>query len=303
MLTRVLAATSALLFAAPMAPAAAAPAVPDMTGYTAVTAEGYLRAGSAYFRTPDGLSCAIRPDTYIAGCDGTLPGAPAGANEIVLGLDGTLAGYHQTAATQFGAPAGMTAPVLPVGSKIVVDDYECAVGAAAGPVTVCTKGTPPAQWFVLSASGGGLGPRTAGIPDGFPDPKDYLLTDTSYVVGAGPKNMFPTFTVADGLACSIVMYSGGQLGCDGKLPGVTDGSNEIYAELPGGVGMRKSDNPAYGKPAYPGPVLQLPAGHRISQQGASCMALADGGVACVGTLAGATEGFIVSPSGTSTFGS
>lgn len=290
-----------LLTIGPVGPAHAAPAVPDLSGYAEVSPNGYLDDSgvAVYFRTPDGLSCAIRPSTYIAGCDGALPGAPPDANEIALAPDTSLGGYRQTANPQFTRP-GTTAPaVLPVGQKIVFQDYECAVGA--GSVTMCTKGTPPAQWLVLSPSGSGIGPRTEGLPDNVPDPSDFVLSDESYVVGAGAKNMFPTFTVGTGLTCKIAMYSGGQIGCDGPLPGVTGGENEIFAELPGEVGLRKTNTPTFSTPAYPGPIRRLPPGHRVTELGGTCMAT-DGGVACYGDMAGHSQGFVVSPGGTWTFG-
>lgn len=42
-------------------------------------------------------------------------------------------------------------------------------------------------------------------------------------------------------------------------------------------------------------------GYRVSEMGTTCMAT-EGGVACLGTLAGQTQGFQVSPAGTTTFG-
>ena len=52
---------------------------------------------------------------------------------------------------------------------------------------------------MIAPSGTGVGPRTAGLPPGFPDPNDYLVGDESYVVGIGAKNLFPVFTVGGGL--------------------------------------------------------------------------------------------------------
>jgi hypothetical protein len=283
--------------------ASATPPAPDLSGYQQTPVDPYVDGaaggGEVYFQTPDGLLCAIRPATGVAGCDGKLPASLPGVNEIVLAGDVLARGLRATANPLFVKPSGAAAPVLPVGHKITFADFECAVGD--GPTTVCTKGDPVAQWMMVSAERTGVGPATAGLPEGFPDPNDFVTGDDSYVVGTGPKNMFPVFTVAGGLTCSMVLYSGGQIGCDGPLPGVRGGENEVDLQLPGPVGLRRTDAPKYSTPAYPGHIRQLPTGYRINGQGGVCMAT-DGGVSCYGTLAGEAQGFQVSPAGTTTFG-
>lgn len=286
--------------------ASSASGVPDLSGYRVMPIDGFVdnaaAQGEVYFQTPDGLLCAIRPAHGSAGCDGKLPGTRAGVNEIVLAADVVARGLRATANPQFVKPSGGAAAVLPVGSKIVFQDFECAVGD--GPVTLCTKspgGAAPTQWLQISAAKTGVGPATAGLPESFPDPNDFVVGDDTYIVGAGAKNLFPVFTVGNGLTCTIAMFSGGEVGCNGPLPGVRGGENEIFAQLPGPVGMHKTDEPKYDTPAYPGTVRQLPAGYRVSQQGTTCMAT-EGGVACFGTIAGQTQGFNVAPGGTSTFG-
>lgn len=289
-----------------VAPAAAEPVsgAPDLSGYRVVPADTFVdnlvAQGEVYFQTPDGLLCAIRPAHGSAGCDGRLPGARAGVNEIVLAADVTDRGLRATANPQFVKPSGSAAPVLSTGSKIVYQDFECAVGD--GPTTLCTKGSGDTlQWMKISADETGIGPATTGLPEGFPDPNDFVVGDDTYIVGAGAKNLFPVFTVGNGLTCTIRIFSGGDIGCNGPLPGVSGGENEIFAQLPGPVGMRKTDDPQYDTPAYPGTVRQLPVGYRVSEMDATCMST-EGGVACFGTLAGQVEGFEVSPEGTSTFG-
>ncbi|MGB3480739.1 MAG: hypothetical protein WBB07_00800 [Mycobacterium sp.] len=303
---RVILAASALVVLAgsAAAPAAAEPTgAPDLSGYRSVPAEGFVDSlvaqGEVYFQTPDGLLCAIRPAHGSAGCDGRLPGARAGVNEIVLAADVAARGLRATANPQFVKPAGSAAPVLPVGSKIAYQDFECAVSEDA---TLCTKSSGDTlQWLEISAERTGVGPATPGLPASFPDPNDFVVGDDTYIVGAGAKNMFPVFTVGDGLTCTIAMFSGGEIGCNGHLPGARSGENEIFAQLPGPVGMRKTDDPKYDKPAYPGTIRQLPTGYRVNQMGAMCMAT-EGGVACYGTLADQTQGFQVTPGGASVFG-
>lgn len=273
--------------------------MPNLSGYRTVPADDFVANGVAYFRTPDGLQCAILPAITTAGCDGRLPATPAEVDEIVLAADVNSRGFHATSNPLFAAPAGRAASGLAEGSKIAYGEFECAVGS--GPTTLCTKGTPVTQWMVITAAGTGIGPATEGLPPGFPDPNDFVVGDDTYVVGSGPKNMFPVFTVEGGLTCSIRIFSGGEIGCDGTLPGVSGGENEIFAQLPGAPGIRRTDSPKFSNPDYPGTIKQLPVGHRVKGIGATCMAIT-GGVACYGTLAGRTQGFQVSPAKTMTFG-
>lgn len=285
-------------------PAAASPAAPDLSSYQAAPVERYLdssaNGGEVYFQTPDGLLCAMRPAQGRAGCDGPLPGVAVPANEIVLSADQHSRGLRASATPQFVKPTGGAARVLEVGHKITLADFECAVGQ--GPKTVCTKGTPVTAWMEVSADDTGIGPPTADLPTGFPDPIDFVGSDDSYIVGVGPKNMFPVFTVNDGLTCKMALFSGGEIACDGKLPGIENGDNEVFTRVPGPVGTRKAGNPPFSTPTYPGPIRQLPAGHRIDSHGGTCLALTDGGVACVAAAGGPLQGFVVTDEQTSTFG-
>ena len=288
------------VLASSTAPAGAeAQAMPDLSGYATVSTYPFVMGNEVYFQTPDGLLCAIQPARGAAGCDGRLPGTPAEVNEIALSPDASTRGLLATANHRFVKSTGNAAPLLREGQKIVFEDFECAVGA--GSFTACVKGQPVSQWMVVSPNGTGVGPKTDGLPPGFPDPNDFVVGDETYIVGQGAKNLFPVFTVDGGLTCSIVVFSGGEIGCDGPLPGVTGGENEVFAQLPGTTGTRRTDSPKFSTPAYPGPIKQLPVGFRVNGIGSTCMAIT-GGAACFGTLAGATQGFEVSSSGVSTFG-
>lgn len=290
--------------ASPAAPAGAEPlatgptSAPDLSGYTEVNPDAFVASGEAYFQTPDGLLCAIQPNRGAAGCDGRLPATLLGVNEIVLAEDVNARGLRATSNPRFVKPSGGAAPILQEGQKIVFGDFECA--AAPGAVTACTKGAPVAQWMVVSPARTGIGPATEGLPAGFPDPNDFVVGDDTYIVGTGAKNLFPVFTVEGGLTCSIIIFSGGEIGCDGPLPHVTGGQNQVFTQLPGVSGIRRADDKKFSTPAYPGNIRQLPVGYRINATGSTCMAI-KGGVACYGTLAGATQGFEVSPTGTMTF--
>jgi hypothetical protein len=278
---------------------AQSPTAPDLHGYTEVAPDGFVTGREAYFQTPDGLLCSIQPDRSTAGCDGRLPASPSGVNEIVLTPDVNARGLRATANPRFVKSIGDAAPVLRAGQKIVFGDFECAVGS--GQFTACIKGSPSTQWMVVSPARTGIGPATAGLPPAYPDPNDFVVSDDTYLVGLGAKNVFPMFTVDGGLTCSITVYSGGEIGCDGPLPGVTGGENEVFTTLPGTTGIRRTDVPKFSTPAYPGPIRQLPVGYRVNGIGSTCMA-STGGVACYGTVDGPVQGFEVSPAGVSTFG-
>ncbi|WP_237568057.1 hypothetical protein [Mycolicibacterium lacusdiani] len=299
LLASVLAMTAATVTTS-MAPSARAEApMPDLSGYATVAPDAFVADGEAYFQTPDGLLCSIQPSRGTAGCDGKLPATLIGVNEIVLAADVNARGLRATSNPRFVKASGDAAPVLHDGQKLVFGDFECAVGP--GPRTACTKGSPAAQWMIVSPGRTGIGPATDGLPQGFPDPNDFVVGDDTYIVGTGAKNLFPVFTVDGGLTCSIVVFSGGEIGCNGALPGVAAGENEVFAQLPGSAGIRRTDDPKFDQPAYPGNVRQLPVGYRVNGSGSTCMAVT-GGVACYGTLAGATQGFQVGPEGTTTFG-
>ena len=205
-------------------PAAAAPEAPDLSGYSAAAPDQYVDGGEVYFQTPDGLLCGIRPAQGMAGCDGPLPRGSSGANQVVLSADQVRRGLHNTASPLFVKSTGAAAAVLPVGHKIVFDDFACAVGDAK---VFCTKGTPVAQWMAITPDGASVGPPTPGLPAGFPDPNDFVVGDESYIVGTGAKNLFPVFTVGSGLTCKMAMFSGGVIGCDTTPPAALPGVDPI----------------------------------------------------------------------------
>jgi hypothetical protein len=275
------------------------PPAPNLGGYVGVPADDYLVTDQyeryVSFQTPDGLTCRIEA---TAGCDGPVHGTPAPANEVALG------GFAHTSKPQFAGPAGGPAKALPVGHKIVFGDFQCA--AASGAITMCTRGSPPAGWFVLSPTVSGIGPRNPGLPARFPDPHDFVIDENNYGFGPSPMSMFPYFTVASGLTCKIGIFSGGEVGCDGPLPGAPDGENEIYVDFSGRqVGMRRTDSPRFKTPGVPGTIRQLPAQHRIDytyERDCTCLASSDGGVGCIADIQDQPRGFVVSSHAAWTFG-
>lgn len=266
---------------------------PDLSGYPQVVAADY-QVSDRYlaFATPDGLTCRIGPEI---GCDGPIRGTPAPANEVVL--NGTAPpvavgvepdGFHQTSQPRFVPVAGGAARRLPPRHKIVNQDLQCAVDT--GAVTLCTRGSPPAGWFVLSPARSGIGPRIAGLPPKFPDPHDFVVDEPGQ----------PHFSVGSGLICGV---SGGALGCDGSLPGIPDADNEIYVDLPAHrTGMRRADKPRF---TTLGTITRLPAWHRVDYTGTpftTCVAGAEGGVACFAQLPDHPWGFVVTAHSAWTFG-
>lgn len=292
------------------------PPTPDLSGYAEVPVDDYfvddqhLHLRYVYFRTPDGLVCWI---SGTAGCNGTLRGTPAPANAVELSNHGQIAdvvefsAFHQRSRPS-GPAVGFKLPddakTLPVGHKLVYGDFQCATGA--GETTMCSHGSPAQVWFVLSPNHSGIGPRTPGLPDKFPEPHDFVVDDQSYTTGSGGKNMFPYFTLASGLICHIRFFSGGALGCDGPLPGTSHRENEIYVDMTERqIGMRKTDFARFGTPPFPDKVRQLPARHRINytyETYCTCMATTDGGVACYAGTARNRSGFVVSADSAWTFG-
>jgi hypothetical protein len=293
--------------APPLAPPA--PPAPDLNCYPAVAADDYqlIDQQDQYlaFRTPDGLTCRIGP---VIGCDGTIGGTLAPANEVVLNGTAPPAavevepdGFHQTARPRFALPAGRTGKLLPPRHKIVYKDLQCAVDI--GGITMCTRGWPLNGWFVLSPHRSAIGPRVADLPPKFPDPHDFVVDEQSYGVGSGTKIVFPYFTVASGLTCNIKVFSGGAFGCDGALPGIPEADNEIYVDLSARqVGMRATDQPRF---TTHGTIKPLAAWHRIDytyETFTTCLAGSDGGVACYAQLPDHPKGFVVSAHSAWTFG-
>lgn len=286
------------------------PPPPDLRAYPEVPVDAYLVADqgtqSVYFRTPDGLSCKIG---WRVGCDGALHGTPAPANEVELfghppaAVEFEPDGFRRTARPAFTAPGGSPPEMLPPGHKIVYGAFQCA--AVVGAITTCSRGSPPASWFVLSPQRSGIGPRPPGLPAAFPDPHDFVIDEGPYPARPEFKNMFPVFTVASGLVCEIRVFSGGVVRCDGPLPGAPQGENEIFVDLSARqVGMRRTDPPAL--PAYlPKNVRRMPLQHRLDytyETFTTCMATSDGGVACIADMQRHPQGFVVSPNSAWTFG-
>lgn len=116
-------------------------------------AEGYYRPGPApnyqvFFRTPDGVHCAIGPNGGPIGCDTVPLDAPAGTNQTFL-TSGAPAQYRHSDTASFTHP---DVDVLPAGYRLQNWGANCAVGHQ-GTVTCTTYG---GHGFTISATYGVL---------------------------------------------------------------------------------------------------------------------------------------------------
>lgn len=244
------------------------------------------------FVTPDGLACAVGGDRSVE-CAGALPGVQPGVVRVRMGAGtGQPAGYYRVLDTH---PRVTGAQRLEVGRQVA--KYGVACRAESGPITICDNGK---QSLTIGSGKTVLGDRGLVLPDGVPRPYDFVVSEVEYD-GHGPKGIERMFTVASGLRCSILTYSGGSIACLGKLPGFTGGTGYVsVSNVPGnpkGVGAGTMNPPR-------GEVKWLPPGDSVYGYGnqGTCMALMGGGVAC-GFFGGTkSSGFVAANGRTWTFG-
>lgn len=135
------------------------PGFPDITGFTQVDPAQFARpltrsqrweSGYFFFRTPDGISCAIGPTSW---CVGALPGLTARQQSACSSVH---QGESPTEPFAYGqsdqACVPTDDPILTPGHKLTIDAYEitCAVGT--GSTTACIN-TATNHGFVLRPSG------------------------------------------------------------------------------------------------------------------------------------------------------
>ncbi|MUM16859.1 hypothetical protein BI330_10770 [Mycobacterium sp. CBMA 623] len=244
------------------------------------------------FVTASGLACSIGGD-FSVDCTGALPGVPPGVVRVRMGAgSGQPAGYYRVLA---GGPGVAGARRLEVGQQVTSNRVTCR--AESGPITICDNGK---QSLTIGTGKTVLRDSGLTLPDGVPRPYDFVVSEVKYD-GHGPKGIERMFTVANGLRCSILTYSGGSIACMGQLPGFTGGSGYVsVSNVPGnpsGIGFGTMNPPK-------DEVKQLPPGDSVygyGNQGA-CMALADGGVACGFFGGNKSSGFVASDGRTWTFG-
>ncbi|MFE3542478.1 hypothetical protein ACFXK0_05845 [Nocardia sp. NPDC059177] len=137
-------ALTAGLFAA-AAPAGAQSGLDDYTPLDPVGFQvpGPEYAGTVFFTTPDGRHCAIYWNNGPAGCDAVPIDAPAGTNQLRVGIV-EPAHFVTSERPTFTHPDAL---VLPEGHKITLENTTCGVGYQ-GTVS-CEVGE---HGFVLSAT-------------------------------------------------------------------------------------------------------------------------------------------------------
>jgi len=117
---------------------------PDISRYTKLDFEGFQIDGKpgVWFSSPNGLNCGIWEDGSF-GCTGSIPGAPAGTNQIGWFTGDTEPHYDSTAQLRF--VAGGPQRVLPPNSFIKYGSTTCATTPANG---VYCDGSYYAQFLV-----------------------------------------------------------------------------------------------------------------------------------------------------------
>jgi hypothetical protein len=148
-----------LAVGAPPAANAVPDGFPDLAGFTPVDATAFVRppsyaerwtSGYVFFRTPDGISCAIGASSW---CTGAIPGmAAADQSPCASVRQGTDGSAPYTLAPSDQPCAATTDRVLNPGQKLANDTYgiTCAVGD--GNLTACLD-TRTNHGFVLRPSG------------------------------------------------------------------------------------------------------------------------------------------------------
>lgn len=83
--------------------------------------------GDLWFSTPQGLNCAILDGGSSFGCNGPIPGAPAGTNQIGSFPGDQQSHYDNTERPRFTNPGGLPQRLLPPQRYIQSGVVTCAV--------------------------------------------------------------------------------------------------------------------------------------------------------------------------------
>lgn len=102
---------------------------PDVSRYAKLDSEGF-RLGSdsenLWFSTPRGLNCGIWADGSF-GCNGPIPGSPAGTNQIGWFVGDGQPHFDNTSTVRFVNPAGLQQRLIPRNRYIELGKTVCAV--------------------------------------------------------------------------------------------------------------------------------------------------------------------------------
>lgn len=138
---------------------AAPPGFPDIASFTQVNPAPFARpltrdqrweVGYLFFRTPDGMNCAIGPTSW---CSGAVPGLPAQKQSVCPSVHQGASPAESFAFGQSDQPCIQTNDaMLNIGQKLTDDAHEvtCVVGTDS--LTACIN-TATNHGFVLRPSG------------------------------------------------------------------------------------------------------------------------------------------------------
>jgi len=114
-------------------PAPAPPPPPNVNSFAMANPKDYMPNDGLYaFASPAGLTCIISRGNGAYGCNGTMPGAPGGANVVTGGPSGEP-GFASSAAPLY---AWDTPPnVLPANTRLSYRTVSC--GVDSGGTVIC----------------------------------------------------------------------------------------------------------------------------------------------------------------------
>ena len=148
-----------LAISAPPAANAVPDGFPDLAGFTPVDATAFVRpfsyaerwtSGYVFFRTPDGISCAIGGSSW---CTGAFPGLPPEQQSPCAAVRQGANGSAPYTLAPSDQPCVATADkVLNPGQKLVNDTYAVTCVVGDGNLTACID-TRNNHGFVLKPSG------------------------------------------------------------------------------------------------------------------------------------------------------
>ncbi|TDZ44594.1 hypothetical protein CCUG63695_04653 [Mycobacteroides franklinii] len=133
---------------------------PDISRYAKVDFESYRLSPNDddfWFSTPAGLNCGIWADGSF-GCTGSIPGAPAGTNQIGWFNGDSLPHFDQTQQPRFTNPGGLAQRV------IARDNYIAVVqGTGTGDTTTCAVTDSDSVYCFKSGTWKGAGGAYAAV--------------------------------------------------------------------------------------------------------------------------------------------
>ncbi|RZT18253.1 hypothetical protein EV589_2506 [Mycobacterium sp. BK558] len=147
-LTRILIGVAAAAVCAAPAVASADPSPLNVNALPPVNPQPFASPDGAWysFAAPGGVTCVMDRQTGSYGCNGSLPGAPGGAN-VVTGWAGGPPGFGHANGPMYGTTANPLP--LPANTRMSFRTVSCGTD---GVITSCTN-TVDQSGFVISPTG------------------------------------------------------------------------------------------------------------------------------------------------------